>query len=292
MKYRQRSDAVLEVGLLRAVRDERASTLSVLRHLAEFQRRKLFADAGYPSAFLYCTKKLGYSEAQAYLRIHAANALLRHPIALRFLARGRVSMASLSRLAPHLTPENRIDLLGWACGRSKLEVERRVAGLAPQPEKNDVVRRKNPAPSPARIIPAAATRFRVSFDAGERFVERLDRLKSVLWHKAPRGGLEAVLLEAVEFYLERKDPLAGPEPRRTAPTRRPAPVRRGALRDAQGRCEFRAPDGTRCPATAGLQLDHITPRARGGSDARSNLRVLCAAHNRLAARRLGLPGSP
>jgi hypothetical protein len=41
--------------------------------------------------------------------------------------------------------------------------------------------------------------------------------------------------------------------------------------------------GRRCEARAFLELDHITPRALGGSGEPDELRVLCRAHNRLYA---------
>lgn len=50
-----------------------------------------------------------------------------------------------------------------------------------------------------------------------------------------------------------------------------------------GRCAYVAPDGTRCGSTHALQIDHIHPYAAGGSNGPSNLRLLCAAHNRYAA---------
>ena len=36
-----------------------------------------------------------------------------------------------------------------------------------------------------------------------------------------------------------------------------------------------------CMTTESLTVDHITPLSRGGSNSVENLRVLCAAHNRL-----------
>ena len=50
-----------------------------------------------------------------------------------------------------------------------------------------------------------------------------------------------------------------------------------------GQCTFVAADGTRCRCRKGLQVDHIRPFSAGGTHDPSNLRLLCGAHNRLAA---------
>lgn len=63
----------------------------------------------------------------------------------------------------------------------------------------------------------------------------------------------------------------------------PAAVRDEVFVRDGGRCTFVASDGTRCGATRSLQVDHIRPFAAGGAHEPSNLRLLCAAHNRLAA---------
>ncbi len=52
-----------------------------------------------------------------------------------------------------------------------------------------------------------------------------------------------------------------------------------------GQCTFVGPDGTRCQCEKGLQVDHIQPFAAGGAHHPDNLRLLCGAHNRLAAER-------
>jgi 5-methylcytosine-specific restriction enzyme A len=49
-------------------------------------------------------------------------------------------------------------------------------------------------------------------------------------------------------------------------------------RDPHGRrCEYVEPPGTVTPSR--LHVDHITPRARGGTDDLANLATLCRTHN-------------
>ena len=54
----------------------------------------------------------------------------------------------------------------------------------------------------------------------------------------------------------------------------------------QGRCSYTGPDGVKCNSTWNLQIDHIVPFAKGGDHSLSNLRLLCAKHNRLEAERV------
>ena len=52
------------------------------------------------------------------------------------------------------------------------------------------------------------------------------------------------------------------------------------------RCAFVSAGGHRCGKTGRLEIDHVTPVARGGSNAPDNLRVLCRAHNQYEAERV------
>ena len=53
-------------------------------------------------------------------------------------------------------------------------------------------------------------------------------------------------------------------------------------RDAE-QCTYVGPDGDRCPARGYLELGHVHPKARGGTETAANLRVRCSAHNALYA---------
>ena len=61
--------------------------------------------------------------------------------------------------------------------------------------------------------------------------------------------------------------------------------RERAFERAGYQCEFRGATGVRCTARTWLEVDHIEPFGKGGSLGEENLRVLCRAHNVLAAER-------
>ncbi len=64
-----------------------------------------------------------------------------------------------------------------------------------------------------------------------------------------------------------------------------AGVRRKLVERDGERCTWTDERGRRCSETHFLQIDHIEPHCLGGQRDLSNLRLLCAAHNALEARR-------
>ena len=63
----------------------------------------------------------------------------------------------------------------------------------------------------------------------------------------------------------------------------PAEVRDEVYLRDNGQCTFVGPDGNRCTCRTKLELDHVLPRAKGGSNHASNLRLTCKPHNQLYA---------
>ncbi len=66
----------------------------------------------------------------------------------------------------------------------------------------------------------------------------------------------------------------------------PTGVRREVFARDGEQCSYVGPDGDRCPARGYLELDHIRPKARGGTETAANLRVRCRAHNALYAEQI------
>ena len=294
------------------VAQERESAADLVEHLMELDRRSAHIDLGFPSLFVYCVKKLGYSEQAAYLRIRAARVALDLPEILGHLREGRLHLETIARLSPHLRKENVESLLPRALGATKREVLAMVAELEPVPVERDIVVPVARAPLPAttdisiqsplgamtqesphaEILPVMRHRFH--FTADDELVRLLDRLRALLRHKHPDGRLEAIFKEAAESLLDRIDPDRQPPCRPPNLGRKrsrivPRAVKQEVWRRDQGRCAYTSDDGRRCESREALEYDHIVPWALGGaSDNAENIRLLCRPHNqRLARRRFG-----
>lgn len=211
--------------------DERRHCVSILRHLAEMDRRRLALKEGFPSLFEYCRRELKYAEGEAARRIHAARAAARFPILYRAIGRGALSLTTVSMLAPHLKWENHRRLIRSALGKTKRDVEKLIAAEEPAPKPAERIRFigvASAAPAakrgaderaefplemqpslPATLAEASAavtTRVQFSFSADESLLGLVDRAKALLRHRHPFGGLEEVFTEAVVALLEKVDP--------------------------------------------------------------------------------------
>jgi hypothetical protein len=151
MTHAQRLQALTDDQLLRRLRELLAQSRRVeadlIAHVAEVDARRLYARKASPSMFAYCTEVLHLSEHEAYLRITVARASREHPMLLELLAQGRLHLSGIGKLVPHLTPENREELLERAAHRTKRQIEELVAELNPKP---DVPARARKLPSPRR----------------------------------------------------------------------------------------------------------------------------------------------
>src|SRR5438093_7104196 len=117
------SDRALVAELARLASQERAATVALIVHLAEFDARRLYAGAGYSSTFRYCLEVLRLSEDAAFNRIEVARAAKDYPLVLEMLLFGALSPTTARLLARRLTAQNHVDLLATAAGRSKQQVE-------------------------------------------------------------------------------------------------------------------------------------------------------------------------
>lgn len=138
MTYRR--DAITDMSneeLLSAIHlaaaGERTATATLIAVLAEFDARRLYLAEGCSSLFTYCTQVLHLSEHAAYGRIEAARLARRVPEVLDALREGHVTLTTVCLLGPHLTPANQHELLTAARHKSKRDVERLVAAMAPKP---------------------------------------------------------------------------------------------------------------------------------------------------------------
>jgi len=113
------SDRELVAHLRTLVEKEKSLTLEIVSHLVEVARRGLHLAKGYGSLYEYCRGELGYTDASAWRRARAAQAILRCPAAWERLVRSRVTLCALGRVQGFITPA----VLEEISGKSKTEVE-------------------------------------------------------------------------------------------------------------------------------------------------------------------------
>lgn len=283
------SDNHLLMMIDRSARGERERMPDFLACLGELDRRKLAEKRGYSSTFDYCIRRLGLSEDEACRRIQAARATVCRPQLLPALAEGRLTLTAVSRLAPHVRRPDAPEIIARAEGKSTRELEAILAPLHPVSAKRDSVRTVAVA-APGSDGSRTEERVEFSFQGSPVLRMAIDRVKELLAHKLPFGGLDAVLLEVIRDYLARNDPQKALKLGRTAPVRGAssiaAAVRRAVWARDAGRCVFVGPQGIRCESRRMLELDHRRPRSRGGEDSAENLRLLCRSHNDAERRRI------
>jgi 5-methylcytosine-specific restriction endonuclease McrA len=160
-----------------------------------------------------------------------------------------------------------------------------------------------------KLEPAQPDIYNFRFSAPRDFKEKLERLGEVLGIQATEKRMAEVLERALDLALEEKDPQRRLERRRKRQERGrveksspddvsarrkqkkrsrhvPVALEDRVLERASYQCEYRGPDGTRCTQRVGLEIDHKTPFAKGGTHDEENLRVFCKSHNVLEAERV------
>jgi hypothetical protein len=122
------------------VQKERETTIKVLLHIIEFDRRKLYLGIGYSSLYNYCVMHLGYSESAAMRRIKTSRIIREFPEIYSMLEANELNLTGVCLLADILTPENKNELLEQARCKSKRQIEAIVAMHNPGRKIRDRVR--------------------------------------------------------------------------------------------------------------------------------------------------------
>ncbi|MFH1755625.1 MAG: HNH endonuclease, partial [Candidatus Latescibacterota bacterium] len=134
------SDSQLIKHLELLVHNERQTTLNVLLHLIEMDRRSLYISRGYTFLFEYCTRHLGYSESAAMRRIKTARCIRDFPEIYEMLSKNELNLTTVAKLAEVLTKENKRELLREAMCKSARQIEAIIARHKPGSVIRDRVR--------------------------------------------------------------------------------------------------------------------------------------------------------
>ena len=136
---RSLSDRSLISQLKKLVRREHESTIHVLLHLGEVERRKLYRDYGCSSMFTYCTERLRYSASAAARRLRTARAIRSYPRVLELLTRCEVNLTTVDMVAGIVFERKDPSLFERIRGKTQGEVADIVATYRPKQRLRDRV---------------------------------------------------------------------------------------------------------------------------------------------------------
>ncbi|RZA00483.1 MAG: HNH endonuclease, partial [Proteobacteria bacterium] len=111
-----------------------------------------------------------------------------------------------------------------------------------------------------------------------------------LGHALPEADLATITAHVYAEYWKRKNPQRDVKPKKQSATAAVSPrtsakpidvrTKRLIFRRDDGRCQYTDSLSKRkCLSTHRVQVDHIQPKALGGTNDTWNLRCLCRAHN-------------
>jgi hypothetical protein len=143
------------------------------------------------------------------------------------------------------------------------------------------------------VDPLTAELSRLSITVSPAFLAKLRAARDALSHCMPgattedilSAGLDLVLAEAAKRRGAVQRPQEKPRPSKD-PGHVTAAVRRAVFERDGGCCQFPVDGGGVCGSTYQVEVDHLTPKALGGTARLEDLRLACRAHNIYAARQV------
>jgi 5-methylcytosine-specific restriction endonuclease McrA len=300
MNLRNKMNEDLVKELKDLVRNERQLLMEILYRLREVEERKLHLQMGYPDIYRFTQDALGYSSSAAYRRVAAMRLLKAIPELDEKLESGELGLENASRAETLFRKEDKKrcktgeqkmaasekqEIVGELLGKSTRDAERILSQRLP-----DVAEKFQ-----EKIRPLADGKTLIQFAASPELMAKLEELKGLLAHSNFEGSMNVLVEKLADSMLKKLKPQSRkiiPAPEKTDSRYIPASEKKKVKeRDARG-CTYRDPSsGRQCGSRHGLQFDHIEPFSRGGSSTADNLTLLCGAHNRYRAEKMGIGGT-
>ncbi len=250
--------------------------------LAEAER--MFARRGHASLYAYVTTELRLSENVACTLITIARKARDVPALHAKLREGAMTLSNARRVAAVLTVENQDEWLALACELSCRDLEREIVRVKPEAAVRD------------RFTPVAEGRVKLEVGLSDVVAAKLQRVQDLLCQsQGDVVGIEGAIEAMADEYLRRHDPVEKArrnskpsEPVKTSVTRKVPGAREPwtaavlhavNLRD-EGRCTRVLSNGRRCDRSRWVEIHHVLPVSRGGSNELENLVTLCSIHHR------------
>jgi hypothetical protein len=255
------------------VLNEKKFTIQIIEHLQEIQRRKAFLECDCSSLFVYCTKILKYSGAEAHHRIYAMKLTRKNPDAKNKIAPGRLSLTNAAKIGAHIE-KNKIkeasavaELVNKLEGKTTREAETILFDLMP----NGAIK---------------MVTIKIEIHTHEKFELYRKKFGSYTDEEIMQRLLDQAISGDVPVP-EKNISSKVPEQNVTCVNNSryiPIKVRAQVTSRAMGQCEMVSREtNIRCLEKRSLEFDHIKPFTLGGSNDYQNIRLLCRNCNQRQA---------
>ncbi len=261
----------------------------LIQILREVEKSKLYKLFDKPSLFRYSVEVLNLSEAVTYSLITLARKSAEVPALAEALARNKITASKASRIVAALSAENASELIEFASRSSARAIDFEVARRNPQVRRND------------KVKPVGEDQVELTITVSKSTFEKMKRAESLIARTQSKTSLSDTVAVAIDILLDRKDPVrkaerASRKKKSTAAPVNPAQelctyrVSRKNLTTAQkhavfardqGKCTHRDSSSQVCGSDRWIDIHHIIPVSRGGSNDPSNLTTLCSFHHDL-----------
>ena len=205
MNLKSLSDSQLLETTKTLVAREREVMTSILWHLEEIERRRLFSDLGCSSLYTYAVEVLGYSEDQAYRRISAMRLLRTMPELEDKIQSGQLSVSNLSLAQTVIRREAKTIPLTQ---QKKQELVARLENKTSR-EAQVIALDYSSTPStlaPERERPLSEQFIELKFTVSKSTLKKIHRLKGLRAHRTPHLSTSDLLDQLCDLALKHWDP--------------------------------------------------------------------------------------
>lgn len=250
MNLKHLTDKALHQDLLSLVKRERETLTTLLWHLKEVDRRKLYSDHLCGGLFDYCVIVLKYSESQAARRVNACRMMSELPQITAKIENGDLNLTQLNQSKQFFKderisdPKGKLEILGKIAGKTTRESEKILRDL-----KKDISTKK------------------VCLWMKEPTLDELKKIQNLKAHSCP--DMDALLtkmchtLDSLWNPARREGKISASDSRYLS-----SGLKAEVWRRDLGKCR-------NCGSTRALEFDHIKPFALGGQSKLENLQLLC-----------------
>ena len=268
------TDQQLEEKLADVIKHERQITRELLQLINQVEDRKIHLKTGFSSVTRWLIDRFNYSESAAYRRMQSARLLRAVPAVDQKIQTGEVNLTTLAQTqttirAEELRTRNKISDDNKACvvdaigNCSQTQADQKLAELFPETMKK--IKQQ-------KIKRLADGEVRVSLTFKKKSYEAILEAQTLLGHARPNADLAEVIEYLTQEFIKQRA-------KQKNTNGISANVRRVVFQRDKGECQFSGEAGKVCGSRIRLEVDHIQPRAMGGSDEIENLRCICQIHN-------------